>query len=104
MEYTKGEWKAQWHEITGTWNVIEQPGVGLIARCGSGKGYETNAHLIAAAPDLYEELVVADKVICELCKRLNPQHVTADYGKGCEWCQERESRLKALAKGGEKRK
>ena len=49
MEYTKGEWKAEWNEIIGTWIVVEQPGVGLIAKCGSGKGYKANAHLIASA-------------------------------------------------------
>ena len=59
---------------------------------------EANAQLIAAAPDSYKELKEADATICELCKRLNPHHATADHGKGCEWCQDRESRLKALAK------
>ena len=44
-------------------------------------------------PDMYEALKEADEVICELCKRLNPQHVSADYGKGCNWCQDREDRL-----------
>lgn len=59
---------------------------------------KANAQLISAAPECYEELKEADRVICELCKRLNPQHATADYGKGCDWCQDRDSRLKALTK------
>ncbi len=48
--------------------------------------------------DLDNELNKADKIICELCKRLNPHHATADYGKGCDWCQDRDSRIKELAK------
>jgi len=54
---------------------------------------------IKATDDMYEELKEADRVICELCKRLNPQHVTMDshlHDRGCEWCQDRESRLQAL--------
>ena len=65
----------------------------------SGLNRVANAQLIASAPNCYKELKEADALICELCKRLNPQHATADYyGKGCEWCNERDSRLKALAK------
>ena len=59
---------------------------------------EASANLIAAAPGLYKELEEADTVICKLCKRLNPQHATADYGRGCNSCEEREHRLKAIAK------
>lgn len=52
--------------------------------------------------ELYEALKEADEIICELCKRLNPQHVSTDYGKGCDWCQDRDTRLKLLAKVGGK--
>lgn len=60
--------------------------------------YLNNAYLIAAAPALYEELKEADRVICELCYRLNPHHATADYGVGCKSCEDREHRLQALSK------
>lgn len=75
MEYTKGKWEAQWNEITGTWVIVEQPGVGLIARCGSGKGYEGNAHLIAAAPDMYDALEAIiygeDSIPCYMAEIIN---------------------------------
>jgi len=54
MEYTGGKWEAEWNEIIRAWVIIEQPGVGLIARCAFGKGYESNARLIAAAPRMAE--------------------------------------------------
>lgn len=88
---------------------------------GSFETQRVNAHLIAAAVnaciklnpanpmtvtesivEMHEALKEADAVICELCKRLNPQHVSQDYGKGCNWCQDREVRLKTLAKAGVK--
>ena len=47
--------------------------------------------------ELLEELIEADRVICVLCKRLNPQHVTMDHGEGCNWCEDRDSRLKVIA-------
>ncbi len=56
------------------------------------------ANKMAAAPELLKELLDADELICELCKRLNPQHISSDYGKGCNWCEEREDRLQALGK------
>lgn len=59
---------------------------------------KANAQLIISAPDLYEELIEADEVICELCKRLNPQHAPREGYEGCNSCQDRESRLQALAK------
>lgn len=31
-----------------------------------------------------------DEIICPMCYRLNPQHATMDYGKGCHSCRERE--------------
>ncbi len=52
---------------------------------------------------LYEALKEADEVICTLCKRLNPQHVSMDYGKGCDWCDERDARLKLLTEVGGKK-
>ncbi len=52
----------------------------------------------SACDDMYEELKKADVVICQLCKRLNPQHAQTLYHDSCESCEEREVRLKALAK------
>ena len=45
---------------------------------------------------MYEALKDADETICELCKRLNPQHATADYGEGCKSCADGDIRLEAL--------
>lgn len=50
---------------------------------------------------LYHSLKDSDETICELCKQLNPQHVSMDYGKGCTTCKEREVRLRILAKAEE---
>lgn len=88
--YTKGEWrvgKILQHEI---WIMS---GNLVIAQTYIADGNEkANAQLIASAPDLHKELLEADEVICELCKRLNPQH------EDCTSCQDRENRLKVLAK------
>ena len=53
-----------------------------------------NTHLIAAAPDnchANEKSIIQmekdDKVICDLCKQINPQH------SDCDWCSNREQRL-----------
>lgn len=56
------------------------------------------ANLISAAPDLYHSLKAADQVICNLCKKLNPQHKSQDNGKGCFSCFEREEILHAIHK------
>ena len=64
----------------------------------SKMGEEMRRRLEEVAPDLYWELKEADAVICELCKRLNPQHIWMNNDKGCEWCEDRDSRLKAIAK------
>ena len=85
--YTKGEWQ-KWsspsggHIWCGDKHIADTDGEDAIA----------NAHLIASAPDCYEGLVEADRIICELCKRLNPQH------EGCVWCEDRVERLKAIVK------
>lgn len=103
-EYTKGEWKVQRYEKHKLYVISDYEQVakilptetkGIIA---TAEHQEANANLISAAPDMYKELLEADEVICHLCKIVNPQHATADYGKGCEWCEERGYRLKALAK------
>jgi len=86
MEYTK--WRVT-KAMSGNWLVFPKSSGGCVARSISS---EANAHLIAAAPDLYEELVEADEIICQLCKRLNPQH------ENCTSCEDRETRLKAILK------
>ncbi len=55
-----------------------------------------------ALTDMYVALTEADIVICELCKRLNPQHASSPDYEGCERCQDRDKRLKALADAEEK--
>ena len=93
MSYTKGEWKARKGRGRGMNWVVESDDA-LIAEIIPYGAYreDDNAHLIAAAPNMYEALKEADTLICELCVRLNPQH------ENCTSCAERESRLKAIAK------
>ena len=57
-----------------------------------------NANLIAAAPDMYNELKEADRTICLLCQTINPQHQCRDGYTGCTLCDERKVRLAALAR------
>ena len=54
--------------------------------------HEANAHLIASAPELLDELTAADEAICSMCIRLNPQH------KDCTSCPERDIRVAVIAK------
>ena len=59
--YTKGDW-----EVYDRWNVRVAGGGRLVANCGGySSNYEdvveeneANAHLIAAAPDMYEALTL----------------------------------------------
>jgi hypothetical protein len=96
--YTKGEWSVfDWH------TRIEVLCGGRVVASLDESDFtlnedEANAHLIAAAPELYKELVEADRVICELCYIVNPQHATADYGVGCKSCEDRDRRLVAIGK------
>lgn len=100
-EFTKGEWKLV-QASSGALTVAS--GNKNIAVTSEAKTVAdaievlANAQLIVAAPECYEQLIEADRVICELCKRLNPQHATMDDGQGCEWCHDREPRLNAIAK------
>ena len=98
MDYTKGEWKFSMLNDLGVEGDSES--VCHITRRVNLDESEANAQLIASAPDLHTEVVEADKVICQLCKRLNPQHAQTPFREGCNSCEERESRLKALAKVG----
>lgn len=94
MPYTKGNWKVEGY-CTIVSDALQWKGLPYhIAEVIPHTKDETqaNAHLIAAAPDLYEELLDADQAICGLCKLLNPQH------ENCTSCEDRNSRLKALAK------
>jgi len=97
---TKGEWKVK--KFLGIYHIAsetDEPIDSHIAIVLGRREEEANANLIAAAPDMYEALEEADREICELCKRLNPQHATADNGKGCNYCQGRETRYQALKRG-----
>ena len=79
---------------TDEYQVLSANGMECIATMGTGWAMgkaKANAQLIASAPKLYVELVEADETICQLCKRLNPQH------ENCTSCEEREYRLKAIA-------
>jgi len=93
MNYTKGEWEAL---VGYTLGIIRSPNK-LIAEVVSDN-FVADAHLIAAAPALHMELTAADATICTLCKRLNPWH------RDCSMCEDRASRLQALAKAEGKEK
>jgi hypothetical protein len=64
MEYTKGTWKLQWKARGNDIEAIIKPGENaLVATTWFGEQYRiheaesiANAHLIAAAPDMYEAL------------------------------------------------
>lgn len=59
-----------------------------------GTGENMKEELIReAAQKVVDELKDADSVICELCRRLNPQHEAEDC-----MCDERESRLRVISK------
>ena len=95
-ECTQGDWEITTPDnerfyIT-TLKANHEPTV--IARLMEGTQGEkqANADIMAASKDLYSELVGADDTICNLCKRLNPQH------EDCTSCQDREARLKAIRK------
>ena len=102
LNYTKGEWNAK--EITteqgrrmaggykyGLWADTNTPASSRAESIAFIKRQE-DANLIAAAPDTYQELKEADSEICRLCKMC--MEATMD----CISCEDRERRLKALAK------
>ena len=100
MNYTKGEWRVihngdfyPWQEayLIQVNNMVVAT-IPVLGNMWTRVEVKANAHLIAAAPDMYEELVEANAVICHLCKRVNAQH------GNCTSCEDRESRLKAIAK------
>ncbi len=88
--YTKGKWEAKKNTL-GEWYIwVNNVPIAQVDR-------HYNAHLIASAPAMHKALKEADRVICELCKRLNPQHASRNDYEGCEWCQDREERLQVLS-------
>lgn len=91
-KHTPGEWEAIESLVRSTSTHVE------IAHCKYGTREETHAHarLIAAGPELLEELKDALRHICYLCKRLNPQH------ENCTSCDDMGIRRQILAKAGDK--
>lgn len=53
---------------------------------------QIDAMLVEARRTAKKQVACAlfEEIICPMCYRLNPQHATMDYGKGCHYCQERE--------------
>jgi len=84
MNHTKGEWRVTKHRPLNSW-VVDVNGDDLINRTTIAQCYdnEADAHLIAAAPDMYEALTAIK----------NDGKVEADFWK---------LRHKALAKAGGK--
>lgn len=58
------------------------------------KDKECEAKLAETARALFDE------IICPMCYRLNPQHASMDYGKGCHSCQEKENWCGSLPDAG----
>jgi len=95
-ECTSGDWEAEtadnevFHVITSNPNRLPT----VIARLMEGSEDEkrANADLMSASKDLYDELAVADDIICALCKKVTVGH------EDCTSCQGREARLKAIRK------
>ena len=53
MDYTKGEWEALDNNCVVSGSGFD---TSVIVCCGNTEEAEANAHLIAAAPDMYEAL------------------------------------------------
>jgi len=105
-QYTKGEWEVQ-KMFPESYSYMIQDNSGKQI-CGIWLGntasreipkieHKANAHLIAAAPNMYETGLQLLDVMCELCRRLNPQH------RICQSCEEIEEYRKAFAKAEGKR-
>lgn len=82
----KGKWNLTGKDANGAVNVFTDKEYIATVR------HEYDAHLIASAPELYKTGLQLLKVMCELCRRLNPQHET------CQSCFEIEQYRKAFAK------
>lgn len=106
-QYTKGEWKADFTRITGHCGISIDSPEHQVANVylnqinsdwpdslnrHENEEARANAHLIAAAKELYETGQQLLEVMCELCIRLNPQHAN------CQSCDEIEEYRKAFAK------
>jgi len=79
MNYTKGEWKAVDSSagglvMAGLFPYVVGCAEGTIARVT----IEANAHLIAAAPLMYEALKETDMIYAEYCA-LNPEPLTGSW-------------------------
>ncbi len=92
MEYSLGPWEAKVQKAARYWKAeVRAIDNQLIAVC-YGKNTVANAHLLSAAPEMYETGRELLKVMCELCIRLNPQH------ENCQSCEEIEGYRRAFAK------
>lgn len=76
MNYTKGEWKVDYGGTIGHIKAVSISGTPTVCRyapppdCASsitGEEIEANAHLIAAAPELYEALKFVTKTFEAYC-------------------------------------
>ena len=66
MNYTKGEWKAQKKSTKDAWKwavIAPIEGLPVLSNVVAWAHLKSDAHLIAAAPDMYEALRKAIKII-----------------------------------------
>jgi hypothetical protein len=95
LNYTKGKWEVSkpYQQIPYSVSSSEKY---PIARLGFSQEDEANASLIASAPDMYEALKEADKIIIGLCRKLNHTCLASQ----CKSCPDRKSSSipKAIAK------
>jgi hypothetical protein len=109
MEYTKGEWRID--ETLGCWIKANGKAICAISASLDMPEYKANAHLIAAAPDMYEALQATDKYFKGCVKawangeRMMPDNTSAvrvasdDLDGLCDRAAELVARAIARAKG-----
>lgn len=100
IKYLNGPWKWKFDAVDEVCFVYDDNSgydIALVELRNNENGSSDNinmklSRLIAASPEMRDALIEADKIICSLCKRLNPHH------KECNYCDDRESRIKIIEK------
>lgn len=108
MNYTKGEWLIHWSNIRDKEGSdlriklnehlggMEDIAIILSPRCCNVKECEANAHLIAAAPDMYEALKAWDEL-----RAMQPLDSGADIDAILQKCSQKTDKALLKAEGKE---